>query len=287
MSRIVCYIPSYNDSERAAESLATCADWDVVISDNASDEPHRSRLAALAGDRVQLIRHERQLGRVGNWKFCVEHFRNSDATWMKFLSAGDRHLPETLDVFRRAIARFPEARFFMGQIYHVRPAGRQLWKLNDQVVILPPVDAMEATARHGNIFHSLIAPLVHIDLVRDGASFGEDILSFCADLLYLMSVARRAPTYFLPEPVAEMMLEYRKTLQAKKNTLESCLEEALCRVRAADAVGELTGDRARRDALIEQSTELMHEAIERLRQPAAAPSTAAPPIAAPVGQAFA
>ena len=191
MSRIVCYIPSYNDSERAAESLATCADWDVVISDNASDEPHRSRLAALAGERVQVIRHERQLGRVGNWKFCVEHFRTSDATWMKFLSAGDRHLPETLDVFRRAIARYPDARFFLGQIYHVRATGRTLWKLTEQPMILPPVDAMEATARHGNIFHSLIAPLVHVDLVREGASFGEDILSYCADLLYLMSVARR------------------------------------------------------------------------------------------------
>jgi hypothetical protein len=287
MSRIVCYIPSYNDSERAAESLATCPDWDVVISDNASDEPHRSRLAALAGDRVQVIRHERQLGRVGNWKFCVEHFRASDATWMKFLSAGDRHLPETLDVFRRAIHRFPDARFFMGQVYHVRSAGRKLWKLTDQVVILPPVDAMEATARHGNIFHSLIAPLVHVDLVRDGASFGEDILSFCADLLYLMSVARRAPTYYLPEPVAEMMLEYRQTLQAKKNTLESCLEEGLCRVRAADAVGELTGDRARRDTLIEQSMEVMHEAIERLRQPTAAPAASASQFAPPVRQAFA
>ena len=285
MSRIVCYIPSYNDSERAAESLATCADWDVVISDNASDEPHRSRLAALAGDRVQVIRHERQLGRVGNWKFCVEHFRTSDATWMKFLSAGDRHLPESLDVFRRAIARYPDARFFLGQIYHVRATGRTLWKLTEQSVILPPVDAMEATARHGNIFHSLIAPLVHVDLVREGASFGEDILSYCADLLYLMSVARRAPTYFLPEPVAEMVFAHRKTLQAKVNTLEGYLEEGICRVRAADAVGELTGDRARRDALVEQTTELMHQAIERLRQPVAAASP--PQFAPPVGQAFA
>jgi len=287
MSRIVCYIPSYNDSERAAESLATCADWDVVISDNASDEPHRSRLAALAGDRVQVIRHERQLGRVGNWKFCVEHFRTSDATWMKFLSAGDRHLAESLDVFRRAITRFPEARFFLGQIYHVRATGRQLWKLTEQLVILPPVDAMEATARHGNIFHSLIAPLVHVDLVREGASFGEDILSYCADLLYLMSVARRAPTYYLPEPVAEMVMAHRKTLQAKVNTLEGYLEEGICRVRAADAVGELTGDRARRDALVEQTTELMHQALGRLRQPAAAPAASPPQFAPAAGRAMA
>jgi hypothetical protein len=59
MSRIVCYIPSYNDSRHALESLASSPDWEVVISDNHSDAPHALALAAAANDRVQVIRQPR------------------------------------------------------------------------------------------------------------------------------------------------------------------------------------------------------------------------------------
>lgn len=80
MSHIVCYIPSYNDSHFVQESLASIPDWDVVISDNASDEPHRSALRALSSSCVQVIRQEKPLGRVGNWKFCASHFVDSGSS---------------------------------------------------------------------------------------------------------------------------------------------------------------------------------------------------------------
>ena len=95
MSDLVCYIPSFNDSDWDKESLASVADWDVVIADNASDEPHRSALERLAGPRVRILRHETSLGRVGNWRACVEHFLRSGAAWMKFLMAGDLHKPNS------------------------------------------------------------------------------------------------------------------------------------------------------------------------------------------------
>ena len=84
-----------------------------------------------------------------------------------------------------------------------------------------------------------------------------------------------------------MVMAHRKTLQAKVDTLEGYLEEGICRVRAADAVSELTGDRARRDALVEQTTELMLQAMERLRQPAAAPGVPPPQYAPATGRAMA
>jgi glycosyltransferase involved in cell wall biosynthesis len=74
MSDLVCYIPSYNDSDWVKESLASIADWDVVIADNASDEPHRSALERLAGPRVRILRHEKSLGRVGNWRRASSTF---------------------------------------------------------------------------------------------------------------------------------------------------------------------------------------------------------------------
>jgi hypothetical protein len=249
MDRIVCYIPSYNDSAQAEQSLASSRDWDVVISDNHSDEPHASALAALAGPRVTVIRQGRPLGRVGNARFCVEHFIASGATWMKVLSAGDRHKPDALAIFRRAIARYPDARFFVGQIEHIYPSGPALWKIADVDSIMHPPVAMELIVLNGNIFHSAIAPLVHVEMVRDGFAFGEDILSYCADLLFLMGIGKKTPTYYLAEIVAEMVMEHRQTYRAKSGTLECYLEEGLMRLRAADAVLALTGDRAKRDRL--------------------------------------
>src|SRR5262245_37958085 len=113
MADLVCYIPSYNDSDWVRESLASVPDWDVVISDNASSPEHRAALAALASPRVRIGRHEASLGRVGNWRFCVEHFIHSGASWMKFLFAGDRHKPNSCAMFRAAVERHPSARFIV------------------------------------------------------------------------------------------------------------------------------------------------------------------------------
>jgi len=123
MDRIVLYIPSYDDSELVQQSLATVPDWDVIISDNASAEPHRAALARLAGERVQVIHQEKQLGRVGNWKFCVRHFVESGAGWMKFLPAGDRHKSDSLAICQRALAQHPDARFVITNAFKAGQAS--------------------------------------------------------------------------------------------------------------------------------------------------------------------
>ena len=182
MDRVVCYIPSYNDSQQAIESLATCADWDVVISDNHSSAQHAEALsaaAAAAGPRVQVVRQPQPLGRVGNWKACVEHFIASGAAWMKFLSTGDRHRPDCLAIYRRAIERYPEARFIIGQIKLVRPVNPSVWACAPEDVTIEPAMAMEMAAHLGNVFFGLIAPVIHAETVRDGFTFGEDVLSYC------------------------------------------------------------------------------------------------------------
>ncbi len=47
MDRIVCYIPSFNDSVQAADSLASSPDWEVVVSDNCSEPEHGRALAQM------------------------------------------------------------------------------------------------------------------------------------------------------------------------------------------------------------------------------------------------
>jgi hypothetical protein len=143
------------------ESLSTISDWDVVISDNASDEPHGSALQNMTGPRVRLVRHETSLGRVGNWKACVEHFLASGADWMKFLMAGDLHKRDSSEIFRRAIQRHPTVRHIVPRIENVWPHGRKLWSVTGKEGVVSPSNVMAGAAVDGNIFHGLSAPLVH------------------------------------------------------------------------------------------------------------------------------
>ena len=255
MSHFVCYIPSYNDSHFVQESLASIPDWDVVISDNASDEPHRSALRALSSSRVQVIRQEKPLGRVGNWKFCASHFVDSGSSWMKFMVAGDVHKPGSLEICRRTIDAFPDARFITFNIEIVWPEKRETWASFDRPFLGQPAQALFHVAKLGNVFHSLGANLIHADVLRNNIHFGEDNLSYCADLLFLMSVAKRTPNLHVPEVLGEFIFSRRKNFQTGRCSLEHFLEEGLIRLRAADALLELTGDRAERNRLVEQIVE--------------------------------
>jgi hypothetical protein len=261
MSRLVCYIPSYNDSQLAADSLASSGDWEVVISDNASDEPHASALAALASERVTVVRQPRSLGRVGNWRFCVEHFLQSGAPWMKFLTAGDRHKPGSCDMFRRAIERYPHIRCIVPRVDCIWSHRQSVFMATDRECMLSPAQLLDAIVQHGNIFHSLTGPVVHAEALADGFSFGEPVLSFSADLYFMIGVARRVPVLFITDVTAEFHAERRKSYQAGIFTLEHYLEASLVRLRAADAFLTLTGDRARRTQSLAHIVRGLNECI--------------------------
>jgi hypothetical protein len=257
----VCYIPSFNDSDLVRDSVASSQDWDVIISDNGSAEPHRSALAELAGERVRVIHHPKTVHRVEHWKWCVNHFIQSGLQWMKFLSAGDRHLPDSIGVFQRGIQKFPSVKYIVPRMINTLPQRQILWSPAPDYALVSPADAMRAVALSGNVFHSLSATLIHVDAVADGFQFGEECLNFCADLLFQMNIARKTDTLFVPEPAAEFMIARRKGALAGASTLEHYLEEGLMRLRAAESFEKLTGDRQQVFALKNNLTQWLRSAF--------------------------
>lgn len=261
MADLVCYIPSYNDSELVAESLASSPDWDVVISDNASDEPHRSALLALAGPRVQVIRQEKSLGRVGNWRFCVRHFVESGRQWLKLLCAGDLHKPAAAAIFSRAIEKYPRIRFLVSDVELAWPDHTSRFSPMGCEVIVQPVHSMAATVEFGNVFFGLLAALVHRDALGDGFVFGEEVLSFCADMLFLVDIASKEPTLYLPEVTGTFMAAKRKTMQRKAGSLENMLEDTLVRLHAAAAFRQLGGSEAEHQRMLAKAQEVTYQQI--------------------------
>lgn len=261
---LVCYIPSYNDSDLVAESLASCVDWDVVISDNASDEPHQSALQALAGPRVQIVRQPKSLGRVGNWRFCVEHFVRSGRQWLKLLCAGDLHQPDAVAILTRAIAKYPDVRFIISDVELMWPERTGRFSPMGCEVVLPPLHAMAATVEFGNIFFGLLAAHVHRDALGDGFVFGEEVLSFCADMRFLADIARRWPTLYVPEVTGRFIAARRKTMQRNAGTLENMLEDSLVRLHAAAAFQQLGGSEAEHQKMLAKALAAAYQQAQEL-----------------------
>jgi glycosyltransferase involved in cell wall biosynthesis len=92
-------IPTWNRSDlvlRAIESVGTVSpDIEIVVVDNASDEPVFARLqhAIVGHTNVRLFRNERNLGMVKNWNACIVH---ASGEWIGLLCSDDRYRAQAI-----------------------------------------------------------------------------------------------------------------------------------------------------------------------------------------------
>ena len=93
MAKISVCIPTYNYGRyigAAIESVLaqTEQDFEIIVSDNASDDDSEKIVGAYAaGDsRIRYVRNSRNIGMVGNWNRCLSL---STGNYIKFLCADD------------------------------------------------------------------------------------------------------------------------------------------------------------------------------------------------------
>jgi glycosyltransferase involved in cell wall biosynthesis len=101
--RVSVCIPSYNAARflRAAIDSVLAqdfADFELVVSDDASADDTAAVLGSYADPRLRVVRSEDRLGQAGNWNRCVELARGEYVT---LLHADDELLPGYLE---RAVA---------------------------------------------------------------------------------------------------------------------------------------------------------------------------------------
>ena len=248
------YIPSYNNSEAVAASVASCPDGvPVVIADNASEGEHRARLQGLAG-RCRVVVHPANIGRVENWAWCVRNFvQGANAggpAWLKWLFAGDTLTPGAVETLRNAAAAFPDARLIIAAHDMVAADGTiTRWQpLRAPAHYFPPAEALRLAATSGNWFGPPLGHCVHVDAVRSGFDFGD--LPWSADFRFCMEIAGRVTTLFLPDSVGSFQAQHRKYFAAHTGSTRAALQETLVRLDAARALGRLGADAADVAALI-------------------------------------
>ncbi|MFZ5829166.1 MAG: hypothetical protein ACOY3P_03725, partial [Planctomycetota bacterium] len=227
---LVCYIPSYENSLLVCESVASARGLPCVVVDNGSLPEHMKRLEALAESscgQVTLIHHARDLGRLANWEFCLEHFRQSDRIWLKWLFAGDLLLPGAAEALQAAERAFPEARMIAAGFLHIQAERRMLLRPAEHLKLYSPADSLVRTAREGNWFGPPSAWCLHREAVVEGCRFGS--LPWSADLALAAEVAVRWPVAAQPRPVVEFHADRRMHYRCYVGTVGSLLQEGLVR----------------------------------------------------------
>jgi len=98
-------IPSYNNEKLLHECISsalgqTFRDFEIIISDNASEDNSYNLAASFQDARIRLYRQTNNVGMYNNLNFCVG---KSTGTFLKFLNSDDVMHPNCLDCIYTAI----------------------------------------------------------------------------------------------------------------------------------------------------------------------------------------
>jgi glycosyltransferase involved in cell wall biosynthesis len=88
-------IPTYNGATHLAETLHSilnqkCPPFDILVSDDRSDDDTVEMVRALAGERARIVINPERLGLAGNWNQCMAL---SQTPWVSIFHQDDVMLP--------------------------------------------------------------------------------------------------------------------------------------------------------------------------------------------------
>jgi hypothetical protein len=261
---VTVYIPLYNAREWCL-AFEPLAGFRYIAADNMSSDGSPD---ILSGKGVEVIRRDSNSGRLGNWRFCIEHFLRSEHHWMKWLFTGDRLHDDSPRLIQDAIFRHPEARLLIFA-YLLEDAQRSCI---DQAFpderVLQPIESLHAMAARGNIFGSPIAQCFHREGLAGFDGFGS--FEWAADCHLALHVSSRLPALFTPSSIGTFSGSQRKYFGVHRYRLAASIEEYELRLAAAQRHFALTGDRSTFEELvgkIEMDTEasIVYRAGRRAR----------------------
>ena len=128
MPRLTVAIPTYNGARHLADALRSImgqegADFDLIVSDDRSEDETREIVGQVAGDRARLEVNPERLGLAGNWNRCVALARTD---WVAIFHQDDLMRPGHLAAHAALIAERPDVAFVASGADPIDDAGRPL-----------------------------------------------------------------------------------------------------------------------------------------------------------------
>jgi len=236
MTPVAVYIPIKN-GEAWCAGLRLQPGLSYVAFDNASTDGSADLLRARG---VEVITHPRDIGRIGNWSACVEHFVRSGKPWMKWLFAGDSLGDDFAAVASRAIAAYPEARMIVGDYMHIGQTVRSRVQLMQSARLFEPIESLRLAAGSGNWFHAPVNQMFHRDALADGVDYGPFVWG--ADFYFCINVASQHQVGYWPEVFGSFHETSRAHFLNSGQSIQALLEVSWVRQIAAARLKALTGD---------------------------------------------
>lgn len=248
------YIPLYNNAQWCKDLILQDG-LKYIASDNCSTDGSG---AILKSKGVEVITQDTNLGRVGNWDFCVNHFLRGPAAWMRWLFTGDEIMPGSLRQLQKALLFYPAAKIIVGQYYHVENNRETLMDAFPETRVVSPQESFYYAAEKGNVF-PFQAIFIHRDALADGFDFGQR--PFVADMQFSVSIAKRHAFVYLAEPVAKFNADARKYFLAHRYSPDSLVEGYCIRQELALEYKRSSNDAEKYEKLVSVINSSYHAAI--------------------------
>ena len=226
MSGISVYIPIYNGAEWCRH-VELAAGMNYIASDNGSTDGSPEILEARG---VQVIRQPTSLGRIGNWSFCLDHFRNSQAEWMKFLFVGDRLASNCTPLIQAAAHAHPSTDVLLFGVECVEASGTVTYRPADTPTEFTRIQALVNAAQRGNWFMALPGLVLRRNALRTPISF--NALDWSADFDFAVTLASRCTIAGFPDTLSIFIAEHRHHHKKLKHSVQALIEETYVQERA-------------------------------------------------------
>ncbi len=233
-SDIVVYIPLYNNAGWCT-TFQPQPGFKYIACDNTSTDGSGEILETKG---VTVLRHATNIGRIGNWEFCVQHFINSEFTWLKWLFAGDKLYENAYKDLQDGIKGNPEARLIISEFDIVNDQVHH-WQMFENTKLIYPEEALKK-ASVINWFGAPISTMIHREALLKYHRFSE--LEWVADMLFCLNIAAEYPALYLKKKTGAFYTKYRNYYRSNNNSPLSCIEEALASHKALKRYFQLTGD---------------------------------------------
>jgi glycosyltransferase involved in cell wall biosynthesis len=125
--RLTVAMPTCDGARHVADALrgilAQPGAFDIVVSDDRSNDETLSVVRSVAGDRARIHVNSERLGLAGNWNRCVEL---SSTPWVATFHQDDVMLPGHIEAHLAAIAARPDVGMVGGSVDVIDDAGEHI-----------------------------------------------------------------------------------------------------------------------------------------------------------------
>ncbi|HUU46417.1 MAG TPA: glycosyltransferase family 2 protein [Acidobacteriota bacterium] len=245
-ARVMLAVPTFRAAALIGPTIAsalaqTHERLQIVVIDNCSDDNTVAIVEEAAqrhhcGDRLGVIRHDTNVGRIANWNRCLDLFAASNDDYLKFLFAGDRLHPECIAELAHA-ATASRAVLASSAYEIVADDSAQTAAHLDGDRVLSPAEALTESVRHGNWFGAPSALLVSHS-AAEGLRFSDDF-GWAGDWKFCLDVCMQGPSVWRKRTLATVDLASRRFYQERATRFASRLEDAWMRYYALERLRQI------------------------------------------------